>query len=223
MMRFLKNPKPWPWQRFEFQFLRYSWCLLHLCTAWHVYLYVFVCNHHPSSTNHPWRTSGPRHYVVIKIFLDIHLLSKTLDLLMFPACSHAISFPLSSSSPQGHGQQLPNLSLSCQTASFVELTIQYRFTIQGPCANSRCCVSPIWTKLNLRGWQICFFRGVHWVHFYFPFNSAAQLNPHLRLVLLFQSHHSRAFQVEASCYEASKQGTLWCTTHTIATWCIPCP
>lgn len=184
MMRFLKNPEAG-----EFQFLRKRSlmpCWHQDASSWHVYSYAFVCCksqlqefNHPSSTKpshdgfeHP----GPRHDVVIKILLDIHLLSTNAAFCWcwpcwFP-CPYLFKIEL---------KQPPVTANSFQICPFLVkqlllLILQYH-TI--PIYHSRAlCKFKVlcFTNLNeaqffLEGDKSVFF-GVHWVHFYFPFNSA---------------------------------------------------
>lgn len=133
MMRFLKNP-----EAEEFQFLRYSrWWLRHQdAPSWHVYLYVFGpanLNSRNSTIHHPliirWRIrtsrpkarrrnqNPPRHTSPFQ--------KRCILLMLTLLVPMPISFQNWAQAVPSHGQQLPNLSLSCQTASFVELTIPY--------------------------------------------------------------------------------------------------
>ena len=146
--------------------------------SWHVYLYVFgPANLNsrnstwPSSTIHPMtdynippkarrrNQNPPRH---TSPFQKCRILLMLTLLVPMP-----ISFQNWAQAVPSHGQQLPNLSLSCQTASLVKqlllLILQYHtlpiYPSRALCKFKVLCSSPIWTKLNLGGGQICFFRG----------------------------------------------------------------
>ena len=166
--------------------------------------------HHPLSI--PWRIitsrpkarrrnqNPPRH---TSPFQKCRILLMLTLLVPMP-----ISFQNWAQAVPSHGQQLPNLSLSCQTASLVKqlllLILQYHtlpiYPSRALCKFKVLCFTNLNEAQFGRGTNLFFSGSIGSISIFL----LTQLNPHLRLVLLFQSHHSRAFEVEASCYEALK-------------------